>query len=234
MWKTIDKVIAVFGILVFIAFMVRHGHMDFSGVDYVAQKTKDAIQSEQGQEIISEVKDISWDLALQIKDEVKKLITDAKESGDRIDARLLRVVDGDTLVVNIEDDEVRIRLIGIDTPESVHEDEEKNTVYGAYASDHTKDLLEDVDTVYLEFDEELEDSYGRLLAYVWLSPKCAKTTENVERYMLNGMVLKDGYAKDLKIAPNDRYSTSFMLIRKDAQKEQRGLWSDSGFVALWE
>ncbi|MEE1237041.1 MAG: thermonuclease family protein, partial [Turicibacter sp.] len=74
---------------------------------------------------------------------------------------LKRVVDGDTIIVlNKNKEELRVRLIGIDTPESVHPDADKNTVDGQLASDYTKSQLKKGQTLYLEFDEEPQDKYG--------------------------------------------------------------------------
>ena len=81
-----------------------------------------------------------------------------------------RVVDGDTLIVtNSNGEDVRVRLIGIDTPESVHPDQSKNTLDGDIASEYTKSLLEVGQILYLEYDVDQLDVYNRTLAYVWLT-----------------------------------------------------------------
>lgn len=144
------------------------------------------------------------------------------------EATLSYVVDGDTLDVLIAENTVRVRLIGIDTPESVHADEEKNTVWGTYASDHTKEILKDIEKVYLEYGEESTDKYGRTLAYVWLSEDTSDMT-----HMLNARILSEGYAMDKVYEPNDKYSNVFSNLRKSAQENKRGLWSDEGVEALW-
>ena len=77
------------------------------------------------------------------------------------------MVDGDTLVANnSQHEQIKVRLIGVDTPETV----KPNTPvqpYGKEASDFSKEHLTDKD-VFLEYDKEKEDRYGRTLAYVWL------------------------------------------------------------------
>lgn len=154
----------------------------------------------------------------------------AEDSGVSLEeAKLLHVVDGDTLYVEAGGKEVKIRLIGIDTPESVHEDESKNTVYGTYASDYTKQILENVATVYLEYDKDTEDDYGRTLAYIWLSDD----TGSVEN-MLNAILLRDGYAMDKVFMPNDKYAVQFSDLREEAESAGSGLWADEEFHALWE
>jgi len=233
MSRTIEKVIALFCVIVFVTFLANHGKIDFSGVDYVVTKTKDAVNSEKGQEITSELKDISFGVLEQLTGEAKKLIENTRETQERAEVSLIRVVDGDTIVVELEGEDVKVRLIGIDTPESVHADEEKNNIYGTLASDYTKEILKDIQVVYLEFDEDVEDTYGRLLAYVWLDSEVINTTENIGKYMLNGMLIKDGYALDKEYEPNCRYTTSFSLLRKEAQKNEAGLWKEEEFKNLW-
>lgn len=104
------------------------------------------------------------------------------------------VIDGDTFMfVSQEGNEYKVRMIGIDTPESVHRDESKNTEEGKIASAYTKEKLEGKE-VTLELDVETEDQYGRLLAYVW-----------VEGAMFNKILLDEGYAMLMTIPPNVKY-----------------------------
>ena len=78
------------------------------------------------------------------------------DTSSLIECDLERVVDGDTIIVHDPDgNRLRVRLTGINAPESVHEDESKNTEEGRQASAFMKELLEDVDVVYLEYDEGL-------------------------------------------------------------------------------
>ena len=114
-----------------------------------------------------------------------------------------RVVDGDTIIVhNSEGERIRVRLIGIDAPESVHPDENENTEEGRDASQFLKDLLEHVDTVYLEYDEEEFDQYDRTLAYVWIDTGSTYI-------MVNEIMLATGYADPVYIEPNLRYADTF-------------------------
>ncbi|MCQ2528307.1 MAG: thermonuclease family protein [Saccharofermentans sp.] len=108
------------------------------------------------------------------------------------------VIDGDTIIVLMEEKRVHVRLIGIDTPESASHDESENTEYGIMASEYTRTLLEDAE-VYLEYDEEKEDQYGRELAYVYI------LDENQELKMVNLMLVSDGYAWPYPYAPNLKY-----------------------------
>lgn len=107
---------------------------------------------------------------------------------------VVRVIDGDTVEIDpaVEGMDT-VRMIGIDTPESVDPDGpvEKG---GPVASRFTKDMLQGK-TVYLEMDAETEDDYGRLLAYVW-----------TKRGLYEELLLANGMAAPLTIAPNDRYA----------------------------
>lgn len=111
-----------------------------------------------------------------------------------------RVIDGDTIEVNYNGTLEKVRLIGVDTPESVHPDSSKNTEEGILASDYTKEHLEGKQ-VGLEFDVQQRDQYGRLLAYVWVDGK-----------MYNKTLLEDGVANIATYPPNVKYVDDFKAI----------------------
>jgi len=116
---------------------------------------------------------------------------------------LERVVDGDTIIVHDPDNKrLRVRLTGINSPESVAEDESRNTEEGRIASKFLKDLLKDTKTVYLEYDVGRTDQYNRTLAYVWI--------EYEDTYvMVNEIILASGHAKPVYIKPNLKYADDF-------------------------
>ena len=121
---------------------------------------------------------------------------------------LERVVDGDTLIVHDPDgNRLRVRLTGINAPESVLEDESKNTEEGRDASKFLKELLADVKTVYLEYDEGRYDQYNRTLAYVWIDT-------GTTYIMVNEIMLATGHAKPVYIKPNLRYADDFRKYEK--------------------
>lgn len=126
--------------------------------------------------------------------------------------QVIRVVDGDTIVVLYQGQEEKVRLIGVDTPESVHPDAEKNNESGKTASDYTKTQLMGKE-VQLEFDVQKRDKYQRLLAYVY-----------VDGVMYNKTLLAEGVAKLATFPPNVKYVDEFTAIEKKAQKEGIGLW----------
>lgn len=128
-----------------------------------------------------------------------------------VPCRFERVVDGDTIIVHDPDNNrLRVRLTGINSPESVAEDESRNTEEGRVASKFMKELMKDVKTVYLEYDEGRTDQYNRTLAYVWI--------EYGDTYiMLNEIMLATGHAKPVYIKPNLRYADDFRKYEKKAK-----------------
>lgn len=183
-------------------------------------------------------KDIATDNADEVIEEIKTQVDEKKETISELykkkeerpleQVTLKYVVDGDTLIVDINGIEEKVRLIGIDTPESVHSDDTKNTEWGIYASDNTKAILSGFDTLYLEYDTQIRDQYDRILAYVWLSDD----TSNINN-MLNAVILSDGYAMDKIYAPNEKYAETFRKLREEAANNGIGLWTNSGFCELW-
>lgn len=154
-------------------------------------------------------------------------------SSDLIPVSYVRAVDGDTILVTLDGVEEKVRMIGIDTPESVHADETKNTVYGEKASEFTKNYLSGYKTLYLQYDEEKRDQYGRILAYVWLNNDVdTDDKQNVEESMFNAILLKNGYALNKKYPPNTAYADMFEEIRCDAESSKAGLWADNNFTCF--
>lgn len=122
-----------------------------------------------------------------------------------------RVVDGDTVEVQIGGREEDVRYIGVDTPETV-KPEEPVQCFGPEASDFNHGLVEQR-WVQLVFDEERRDVYGRLLAYVYLGDR-----------FVNAELLRRGLARTLTIPPNDRYAKRFKRLQTGAARAGRGLW----------
>jgi micrococcal nuclease len=121
-----------------------------------------------------------------------------------------RVVDGDTIEVR-RGRIVDVRLIGIDTPETVHPSEPVQC-FGPAASRRTSKALEG-DVVRLEFDVERRDHYGRLLAYVWDDAR-----------LFNKVLVEHGFATVSTYPPNVRYVERFAAAQRRARRADRGLW----------
>ena len=139
-------------------------------------------------------------------------------------ASLVRVVDGDTIVIEIEGDEYKVRMIGIDTPESVASQEyldrtgKENSEEGMLASDYTKDLLSESDIVYLQKDTSDTDRYGRLLRYVWLEiPDNEMDMTEISTKMVNAILLERGVAEVATYNPDTMYEEVFEEIAESRE-----------------
>lgn len=132
---------------------------------------------------------------------------------------VVRVVDGDTVVVRLKDGcEETVRLIGIDTPETVHPNRPVEP-WGSEASVFTKVLLPPGRSVILELDVQERDRYGRLLAYVYLP----------NGPMINVLLLAAGLAKIASFPPNVTYMELFRDIQAAAREAGIGIWSQRLF-----
>ena len=128
-------------------------------------------------------------------------------------ARVLRVVDGDTISVRIGGRTERVRYIGIDTPESV----KPNTPVQCYAerAAAANAALVAGREVKLVRDAEARDKYGRLLAYVYRE----------DGSFVNATLVREGYARTLTIPPNVAHASEFARLARAARVAGRGLWS---------
>ncbi|NLK36482.1 MAG: nuclease [Epulopiscium sp.] len=140
-----------------------------------------------------------------------------------------QVVDGDTIRVMADGEKKTVRLIGIDTPESVHPDKSKNTVFGEEASEFTKGYLTQGQVIYLEKDTSDTDKYGRLLRYVWLEqPQDSSDKDEIQEKMFNAILISEGYANAYYYAPDTKNYELFSQLEWEAYTAQAGLWVDQG------
>jgi micrococcal nuclease len=140
---------------------------------------------------------------------------------------VVRAVDGDTLEVRLDDGEGTedVRLIGVDTPETVKPDTPVQC-FGPQASAFQHRVAEGR-RVRLVTGEEPRDVYGRLLAYAYLLP--AQLSDNSKRAaqrerFLNAELLRRGLARTLAIPPNIRFAERFAALERSAAQAGRGLW----------
>lgn len=146
---------------------------------------------------------------------IKETEKDKKTTiSDRIEAKVTKVTDGDTVNLLIKGKEVKARLIGIDTPETVKPNSPVEP-YGKEASDFTKKRLKGK-KVQIEYDVAKTDKYGRHLVYIYLSGK-----------MFNKTLLEEGYARVMTVPPNVKYAKDFAELEKKAREKERGLWGVS-------
>lgn len=142
----------------------------------------------------------------------------------RPNATVVRVIDGDTIEVDAGDQRERVRLIGIDTPESV-DPRRPVACFGKEASAHTDSVLPRGTPVVLVRDVEARDRYGRLLAYVYRAS---------DGLFVNLALARDGYATTLTYPPNVAHAEELRAAVAEARAGGLGLWgacSDFGVPA---
>lgn len=133
------------------------------------------------------------------------------------EAVVVRVVDGDTIIVRLDGREERLRYIGIDAPESVQPDMPIEC-YGPESSDENMRLVDGA-TVFLEADTEERDRFDRLLRYVYISGP------DGELVMVNRALVAGGFAEAGSFPPNERHSDSLFDAEREARVSGVGLWS---------
>jgi micrococcal nuclease len=122
-----------------------------------------------------------------------------------------RVVDGDTLLL---DDGARVRLLGVDTPETKHPDRPVEP-FGPEAAEFTRSHVERRH-VTLEFDRERRDQYRRVLAYVYLGD-----------WFLNEELIRAGYSRaETRFPYRQSMKRRFLAAEKQARTARRGIWAD--------
>lgn len=126
-------------------------------------------------------------------------------------ARVVHVADGDTFDVRLDGSTARVRIIGVDTPETVKRGT-KVQCFGPAASSFTKRQLQG-QRVTLVYDRERHDRYGRTLAYVQLRGDDFGAT-----------LLRRGYARTLTVDPNTTRADTYARLERRAQGAGRGLW----------
>jgi micrococcal nuclease len=141
-----------------------------------------------------------------------------------VSALVTRVVDGDTIEARIDGEVEDVRLIGVDTPETVKPGEPVQC-FGPQASGFTHSQLEGK-RVRLVFGIERRDVYGRLLAYLYVPLVTFPVPEGGKggQRSFNATLLRHGLARSLTIPPNDRFATRFERLALAAARAGRGLW----------
>ena len=140
-------------------------------------------------------------------------------SGDNT-YRVLGVVDGDTIKIDYEGRSETVRLIGVDTPETVHPNKPVE-FFGKEASAFTKNLLIG-ESVYLRFGNEPRGKYNRLLAYVFRSP---------DGLFVNLEIVRQGYGHAYVMYPFEHMEL-FRHYESRARRFGKGLWSESSSASV--
>ena len=132
-------------------------------------------------------------------------------------AVVTKVVDGDTIVVSFGgNNEQTVRLIGIDTPETV-DPRRPVGCFGKEASNKAKELLSEKEII-LQKDVSETDKYRRLLRYVFLPLPDGRIL------FANDYLVREGFAKVLTYPPDVKYNEQFRQAEREAREDNRGLW----------
>ena len=133
-------------------------------------------------------------------------------------ARVTKNVDGDTIKVYVGGRTESIRMIGVDTPETVHPSKPVE-YFGKEASNFTKRMCHVGDTVYLTYDWDPRDKYNRLLAYVWYKAEGKWVLHNLN-------LIANGYGHAYtSFAFKQDYMNLFTQAERNARNNDRGLWA---------
>lgn len=143
-----------------------------------------------------------------------------ENKGKTFIAKIVKVIDGDTVKIQLPNgNEETVRLLLIDTPETVHPTKGIQP-FGPEASQFSKKLMPTNSEVEVELGIGERDKYGRLLAYFYVDGK-----------MVNKMLLEKGLARVAYVyAPNTKYLNEFEAIQKNAQQKEVGIWSIENYV----
>ncbi len=157
-------------------------------------------------------------IELLIPQTAQQIIVDGKVLEGKFS--VVRIIDGDTIVVNINGKDETIRLIGINAPETV-DPRKAVECFGKEASNKAKELL-DKKVVYLEKDSTQGDTdkYGRLLRYVFLE----------DGTNFNKIMIADGYVYEYTYNLPYKYQSEFKQAETEARKAKKGLWADDACV----
>lgn len=138
---------------------------------------------------------------------------------ERVEVKLIKVIDGDTIKVDYKGETKTVRYLLIDTPET----KKPNSCiqpFGTSAFEENKKIVS-TGHVELEFDKgEKTDKYGRLLAYVYTDG------ESVQEKLLSKGLARVAFVHP----PNTKYLEQYKKIEKHAKKQNKSIWSKSGFV----
>ncbi len=158
--------------------------------------------------------------AVNMVDDVPPEVKTTEISNKEKYYKIVKVVDGDTIDVDINGKIERIRMIGINTPETV-DPKKPVECFGKEASDKAKELLSGRE-VRLEVDttQTDRDKYNRLLRYVWRE----------DGLFYNLEIIKQGYAYEYIYDLPYRYQKEFKAAQNDAESKKLGLWANNACV----
>lgn len=173
--------------------------------------------------VIAEVfgKNVDWDQKNETAIVGEGYVPPAETQVSFEKATVKNVIDGDTIVVDIDGTEKKVRFVGIDALEM-------STPNGNTSKKFTEDTILNK-TVYLEKDVSEVDKYDRLLRYIWLiSPNGIEINEkSIRENMLNSKMVASGMAASKTYAPDTKYQNIFDKIQTDAINNKLGMWASA-------
>jgi micrococcal nuclease len=150
------------------------------------------------------------------QDKITKQSPSNQRVATRETASILKVIDGDTIEVSLNNKKGIVRLIGIDSPEVV-DDKKPVQCFGKESSDKAKEILNDKKIILESDPTQMDrDEYGRLLRYVFLGDGTS----------FNKFMISEGYALEYTFKSNPyKYQSEFIQAEKEAQENKKGLWA---------
>ena len=132
------------------------------------------------------------------------------------EVKFSKCVDGDTIKVLIKNKEYTVRMLAIDTPESVHP-KKREEYYGKESSDYTCDKVKNANKLELEYDDKSDkkDKYNRILAYVF-----------VDGYLLEDLLVTNGYAEVAYLYDDYKYADLLKDKESVAKVKGIGIWNE--------
>jgi micrococcal nuclease len=127
-----------------------------------------------------------------------------------------KIIDGDTFWVDDGAAGFKVRLIGVNAPESRNVFRKKVGYYGKEAKEYVFSMLTDK-KVKLVCDVDSLDQYGRTLAYVYLE----------DGTFVNAHLVEAGFAMVMTVPPNVKFADEFVYLQREAREHSRGLWRDT-------
>jgi micrococcal nuclease len=142
---------------------------------------------------------------------------------DAVEARFVQVIDGDTFIAEVQENgrwqEEKIRMIGIDTPETNNSYGNHPECYGKEATRYADSILNAAPRIWIESDKDDEDDFGRLLRYVWYEDPASGNI-----YFLNEELVHEGYALAKNYQPNLARQDMLDQAEEDAISNANGMW----------
>lgn len=142
--------------------------------------------------------------------------TSAIQGVEGQEALVLKVIDGDTIEVQLGEEISSVRYIGIDTPETV-DPRKAVECFGKEAANENKKLVGGKQIILVKDISEM-DKFGRLLRYVYVK----LSDEN--NLFVNDYLIRAGFAKAVTFPPDVKFTDQFLQAEKQAREAKRGFW----------